>query len=126
MEGMGSPFEDPGEVKRSGLYSCRLLGDEGQSISRAFCLPPRRPLQRAPNLAGAVRPRRFKLSLKLLQAGHDVASVDLGERMRQGLWGYPGDCGRLLSGSSPAPSSVQTVVPTVSRLHGLLEVEQPG
>lgn len=79
MEGMGSPFEDPGKVKRSGLYSCRLLGDEGQSISRAFCLSPWRPLQRAPNLVEAVRPRRFKLSLKLLQEPHNVASVDLGE-----------------------------------------------
>lgn len=70
----------------TGLYSCQLLGDEGQSISRAFCLPPRRLLQRSPNLVEAVRPLRFKLSLKLIQEGHDVASVDLGERMRQGLW----------------------------------------
>ena len=108
MEGMGSPFEDPVKVKRSGLYSCRLLGDEGQSISRAFCLPPRRLLQRAPNLSEAVRPLRFKLSLKLLQADHDVASVNLGERMRRGLWDaatqvtVEGYC-------SPAPSFVQTV-----------------
>lgn len=86
MEGMGSPLQDCGKVKRSGLYSCRLLGDEGQSVSRAFCLPPRRLLQRAQNLVEAVRPLRFKLSLKLLQAGHNVASVDLGERMRRGLW----------------------------------------
>lgn len=49
-------------------------------------MPPRRLLQRAPNLIETVRPLRFKLSLKLLQAGHDVASVDLGERMRRGLW----------------------------------------
>lgn len=108
MEGMGSPLQDPGKVKSSGLYRCRLLGDEGQSILRAFCLPPRRLLQRAPNLVEAVRPLRFKLSLKLLQAGHDVASVDMGERMRRGLWDAATQA-TVEGYCSPASSSVQTV-----------------